>query len=196
MKNRSRVIVALAVMILSCAFTRSFAQQLPGRVGIQLSGGSDGGFLLRNEHGAWRFHAGLSCIRYGSRGRYWEFGAGYLRKDYVYRDALVPKAQLTVEAGYFIPLVRGCRDKMALTAGLSALAGYETSNRGRKQLYDGATLTDPDCFVYGGALSVQAEGYLSDRFAVLLQMRERLLGGSSITRFHTLLGIGIRVIIN
>lgn len=47
--------MALAVMILSCAFTRSFAQQLPGRVGIQLSGGSDGGFLLRNEHGAWRF---------------------------------------------------------------------------------------------------------------------------------------------
>ena len=187
MKNRNRVIVALAVMILSCAFTRSFAQQLPGRVGIQLSGGSDGGFLLRDVHGARRVNAGLSCIRYG---------AGYFRKDYVYRDAIVPKALLTVEAGYFIPLVRGCRDKMALTAGLSALAGYETSNRGRKQLYDGATLTDPDCFVYGGALSVQAEGYLSDRFAVLLQMRERLLGGSSITRFHTLLGIGIRVIIN
>ncbi len=36
--------------------------------------------------------------------------------------------------------------------GGSALAGYETSNRGEKLLSDGATLRNKDGFVYGGKL--------------------------------------------
>lgn len=47
--------------------------------------------------------------------------------------------------------------------GLSALVGYETSNWGDKLLPDGATLLDKDCFIYGGALTLELETYLTDR---------------------------------
>ena len=82
--------------------------------------------------------------------------------------------------------------------GLSALAGYETSNRGDKLLPDGATLLDKDCFIYGGALTLELEleAYLTDRVALLLNAMERALFGSDIGKFHTQVGMGLKFIIN
>ena len=36
-------------------------------------------------------------------------------------------------------------------------AGYETSNQSEKLLPDGSTLLDKDCFIYGGALTLELE---------------------------------------
>lgn len=80
--------------------------------------------------------------------------------------------------------------------GLSALAGYETSNRGDKLLPDRATLLDKDCFIYGGALTLELETYLTDRVALLLNARERVLFGSDIGKFHTQVSVGLKFIIN
>jgi hypothetical protein len=66
----------------------------------------------------------------------------------------------------------------------------------RKLLPDGATTTNSDTFVYGGALTIELETYLSDRFVLLLNIRERLLTGSSIGKFNTQTGLGIKFIIN
>ena len=79
---------------------------------------------------------------------------------------------------------------------MSALAGYETSNRDKKLLPDGSTLLDKDCFVYGGALTLELEAYLTDRVVLLLNARERALFGSDIGKFHTQVGVGVKFIIN
>lgn len=83
-----------------------------------------------------------------------------------------------------------------LSLGLSALAGYETSNQGDKLLPDGATLLDKDCFIYGGALTLELETYLTDRVVLLVNARERMLFGSDIGKFHTQVGMGLKFIIN
>ena len=59
-----------------------------------------------------------------------------------------------------------------LSLGLSALAGYETSNWGDKLLPDGSTLTDKDGFVYGGALTLELESYITDRVVFLINARK------------------------
>ena len=69
-------------------------------------------------------------------------------------------------------------------------------NHGKKLLRDGAALRDGDAFVYGGALSLDMELYLSDRIALLAGLRERCLWGGDTGRFHTQYGIGIKFIIN
>ena len=74
--------------------------------------------------------------------------------------------------------------------------GYETSNWGNKLLFDGATLRNKDAFIYGGAITVELEAYLTDRIIVLVNTRERILWGSSIGKFHTQFGIGLKFIIN
>ena len=69
--------------------------------------------------------------------------------DYTYRGEVVPKAQFTGEAGYFVPLAADRGRNVVLSVGFSALAGYESSNWGNKLLHDGARLRDADCFLYG-----------------------------------------------
>ena len=81
-----------------------------------------------------------------------------------------------------------------LSLGLSALAGYETSNWGDKLLPDGSTLTGKDGFVYGGALTLELESYITDRVVFLINARERCLFGSSVGKFHTQFGIGLKII--
>ncbi|KAA6328312.1 hypothetical protein EZS27_022767, partial [termite gut metagenome] len=78
----------------------------------------------------------------------------------------------------------------------SALAGYETVNWNKKLLSDGATIQNKDAFLYGAALTVEAEVYLTDRMVLLANVKERLLSGSSVGKFNTQAGIGIKFIIN
>ena len=85
---------------------------------------------------------------------------------------------------------------MFIYAGASALAGYETVNWGQKVLHDGSTLHDRDAFIYGGALTLELEAYLTDRIALLVNARERALFGSDIGKFHTQVSLGVKFIIN
>lgn len=80
--------------------------------------------------------------------------------------------------------------------GGSALAGYETVNWGEKILYDGSTLRNKDRFVYGGAITLEMETYLTDRIVLLLTARERILWGTTTGHFHTQFGLGMKFIIN
>lgn len=61
------------------------------------------------------------------------------------------------------------------------MLGYESVNGGKRLLYDGATLGQCESFIYGGAITLEAETYLSDRLVLLLRLRERILLGQ---RFH------------
>ena len=108
----------------------------------------------------------------------------------------IPVEQFTAEGGYYLKFLSDRRKTFFLSLGLSALAGYETSNRGDKLLPDGATLLDKDCFIYGGALTLELETYLTDRVVLLVNARERMLFGSDIGKFHTQVGMGLKFIIN
>lgn len=193
---RRRIFILLAAAgLLGPAAELSAQRCLPGQTGVQLGGGACGGFLLRDGYGAWSFHAELSVVRYVRKTRYWEFGVGYLRKDYPYREAMLPKEQFTAGAGYFVPIVHDRRDNFMAMTGVSGLLGYETVNRGEKRLYDGAALKNRNNFIYGGEITLSGEAYLCDRAVLLLMLRERIMGGSSVSCFHTLLGVGLRIMI-
>jgi hypothetical protein len=79
-----------------------------------------------------------------------------------------------------------------VSLGASALGGYETVNWDNKLLPDGATIDNKDSFLYGGALTLEMETYLSDRIVFLVNVRERLLGGSSVGNLNTQIGLGIK----
>ena len=193
---RRRIFILLAAAgLLGPAAELSAQRCLPGQTGVQLGGGACGGFLLRDKYGAWSFHAELSVVRYVRKTRYWGFGVGYLRKDYPYREAMLPKEQFTAGAGYFVPIVHDRRDNFMAMTGVSGLLGYETVNRGEKRLYDGAALKNRNNFIYGGEITLSGEAYLCDRAVLLLMLRERIMGGSSVSCFHTLLGVGLRIMI-
>ena len=61
---------------------------------------------------------------------------------------------------------------------------------------DGATLQNKGALIYGGAVALETEIYLSDAIALTASVKERLVWGNSTGHFHTQFGIGMKFIIN
>lgn len=51
-----------------------------------------------------------------------------------------------------------------------------------------------ESFIYGGAVTLEAEGYLSDSIALLLCLRERFVWGGASGRCHFQYGAGVKYI--
>ena len=122
--------------------------------------------------------------------------ADYVKKHYSYKEIAIPKAQFTGEVGDFVPFFSDRGKNGFFSAGLSGLAGYETTNWNDKLLYDGATLKNDGCFIYGFAPAFEMEAFLSDRLVLLFNVRQRIFFGSSVGHFHTIVSIGVKYIFN
>ncbi len=68
-------------------------------------------------------------------------------------------------------------------------------NWGERQLYDGATITGKDGFIYGGAIGFEIETYLTDRIVFLVRARERALFGGETGKFRFQIGAGVKIMI-
>ena len=185
-----RYLMILVAVLALCG--QAHAQRyLPKMKGIELRGGFVDGVQKPTNY---YFGAGIST--YTKNGNRWVFAGEYLSKEYAYKDIYIPKTQFTGEAGYYVKFLSDPSKTFFLSIGGSALAGYETSNWSEKLLPDGATLRNKDSFIYGGAITLELEAYLSDKVVLLLNARERVLWGSSIGLFHTTFGLGLKFIIN
>lgn len=187
MKKYLYIIVAL----LALTGQANAQRYLPGMRGLELRGG-----LVDGIQKPLNYYTGIGLSTYTKNGNRWVFGGEYLSKQYVYKDMQLPKAQFTAEGGYYFKFLSDPSKTFFLSIGGSALAGYETSNWGEKLLPDGATIRNKDSFIYGGAITLELETYLSDRIILLLNARERILWGSDIGRFHFVFGGGLKFIIN
>lgn len=192
-----RILIITFVFVSSLLFTRqAYGQRyLPGQKGIQITGGCVDGFKLKNEDGQAVF-GGITLSTYTGNGNRWTFGAEYLQKKHGYKNMLIPVSQITTEGGYYLKFLSDPSKTLFFSVGASAMAGYETINWGKELLFDGATITSKDNFLYGGAASFEIETYLSDRLVLLVNVRERILFGSDISKFHTQIGMGVKIIIN
>jgi hypothetical protein len=186
-------------MIFVCAgsvFNSVHAQRyLPRQSGLQITGGMADGFHW-NKKTDFAYYFGMAVATYTKRGNRWVVGAEYFHKKYRYKDVKVPVEQYTAEAGYYLKCLSGRKKAFFLSVGLSGLVGYECSNKGKKLLYDGATLNNKDAFIYGGAATLEAEIFFCDRVIFLINVRKRLLFGSTIGKLHTQFGVGLKFILN
>ncbi len=193
--RQARIIFAF-VLFLAVQNQAHAQRRLPAQMGIQLNGGTVNGFNLDAASDGFGFHAGAVLTNNVKHGNYWKFGVEYLQKQYLYEDMKLPQAQFTGECGFFLNLLSDATKTVYFSLGASFLAGYETINWGEKLLPDGATILNRDAFIYGPALTAETEIYLSDMFSIIANVRERLLFGSTVGKFNTQIGIGIKYIIN
>lgn len=192
-----KMLIITLACVLSLLFTgQAYAQRyLPGQKGIQFTGGFVDGFELKNKDGQ-AFFSGIALSAYTKGGNRWVLGAEYLQKKHAYKDILIPVSQTTAEGGYYYKFLSDPSKTVFLSVGASAMGGYETINWSKELLFDGATITSEDNFLYGGAVSFEIETFLCDRLILLLNARERILFGSDIRKFHTQVGLGLKIIIN
>ena len=171
---------------------RAHAQRcFPGMKGVELRGG-----FVEGSRSPLNYYTGFAVSGYTQKADRWVAGAEYLQKNYGYRNTSIPRAQFTVEGGYYLEVLSDPSKTFFFSIGGSALAGYETVNRGDRILYDGARLLAGDAFVYGGAVTLELGAYVTDRIVLLASVRERALWGSSLGVFTVQFGLGIRFFIN
>ena len=115
---------------------------------------------------------------------------------YPYKSERIPVAQFTAEGGYYYKFLADPSRTFFFYLGGSALAGYESVNRGERRLYDGSTLRHRDRFLYGGAVTLEVDAYLTDRIILSLTGRERILWGTTTGHFHAQFGLGVKFIIH
>lgn len=171
-------------------------RRLPSQNAIQFTAGTVNGLNLDSKSDGFGFHFGTAVINYLKYGNYWKFRGEYLQKQHRYEGIKLPQVQITAEGGYFLNFLSDPGKTLFFSLGLSGMAGYETINWSNKQLPDGATIENKDGFLYGTALTLETEIFLTDWAVLVLNVRERMLFGSSVGKFNTQTGMGIRFIIN
>lgn len=192
-----RFVIVILLAVCFALTGKVHAQRaLPGMRGIQLTGGMVDGFYSSSTKSETGYYFGAAMATYVKNANKWVFGAEYLGRYYSYKDTRLPMAQFTAEGGYFLKILSDPTKTFFLSLGGSAMAGYETVNWGEKTLFDGSALRNKDAFIYGGAITLEIETYLTDRVVLLLTGRERVLWGNSTGHFHTQFGIGLKFIIN
>ncbi len=192
MTMRRIVCIIMAVVSLALFSGRAHAQRcLPGMTGVELRGG-----FVNGSKSPLNYYTGFAVSGYTQRANRWVVGAEYLQKHYGYRDVSLPRAQFTAEGGYYLKFLSDPSKTLFLSIGGSALAGYETMNWGGRILYDGSRLLAKDAFVYGGAVTLELETYITDCIVLLASVRERALWGSSLGVFSTQFGLGLKFIIH
>ena len=191
-----RFLLLLVASLALCAGQADAQRCLPKMRGIELKTGMADGFYSHASRAETGYYFGAALSTYTKGGDKWVFGGEYLQRYNPYKESRIPTAQFTAEGGFYYNFLSDARKIFFVYIGGSALAGYETSRWGDKLLPDGATLRNKDSFIYGGAVTLELETYLSDKVVLLLNARERAVWGSSIGHFHLTFGAGIKFIIN
>lgn len=138
------------------------------------------------------YYINLTLTMNSNNGNYWLWRGEYTHQFSDYKSLQIPLETYTGEIGYSVNMLSNARKSIALNGGLSAVAGYETINRGDSLLYDGAKILSKDNFIYGAGLDFSLETYLSDHFVLLLHGRTKILWGTDLKQFRPSAGLGIR----
>ncbi|WP_319226712.1 conjugal transfer protein TraO [Draconibacterium orientale] len=193
---RAAVIVIATALCFVLSNEAHAQRALPGMQGLQITGGMVDGIWSKDNNNESGYYFGAAMATYSKNANKWVFGAEYLRRNYAYENDYIPVEQFTGDGGFYYNFLSSRGKAVFFFIGASALAGYETVNRGEKLLDDGASLQNHDGFVYGGAITLEMESYLTDRIVLLLTGRERMLQGTTTGHFHAQFGIGLKFIIN
>jgi hypothetical protein len=176
------------IMLIVCVSLPVMAQRyLPGMKGIQMAGG-----II--ESAGYFIHAGYS--KYTKSQNRTVFDVEYLQRNYDYTNTKIPVMQFTGEAGYYMRFFSDHTQSFFLAFGAHIGTGYETVNLNKKHLPDGAVINNQDRWIYGGAAALEAEYYLDDKYVLILFAKQRIYGGSTVSLFHTQIGLGMKFILD
>lgn len=190
-----RVLYILAFLLAVAGGDVMAQRGLPGMNSVEFGMDMVDGVHAGKHRNSTGYAFRLTAQTYAKRGNKWTYGMEMLKRNYPYRNSRIPLSQYTAEAGYAYNFYSSPEKLVFLNIGISGMLGYETVNKGERLLWDGASLPDVESFLYGGALTLEAETCLMDRLVLVLRLRERILWGGAASLFHTGFGVGIRYIL-
>lgn len=190
-----KILVIFAAMLALFSGQAMAQRTLPGMKSVEVKASMVDGFYTGSSRDCGYSLGVYYSVFNGNNAHEWVFGGEYLQTYRPYGEkGRIPIADFTAEAGYNLHLISDYSQTFHLYAGISALAGYETVNWGENLLADGANLKNRDALIYGGAINVQADVYLSDNFALGVNLKERFIFGNDTEHFRFSYGLTAKYI--
>ncbi|MDA3613515.1 conjugal transfer protein TraO [Polluticaenibacter yanchengensis] len=179
-------IILIIVMVLACIYTQA-QRMLPGQKGLEISTG-----ILAASEIDQHYFINLSLTINGKSKGYWILGTEYTHQSADHKILQIPLETYTAEGGYSLRMIANPRKSINLNAAVLCIAGYETINRGRETLPDGAVIQNKEGFIYGAGGRLSLETYLGDKFTIVFQGKVKILWGTSRDSFRPGAGLGLR----
>ena len=186
-----KAMIILAAMLALSGGSAMAQRCLPGMSAVEVKADMVDGFYTGYSRDC-GYALGVNYSIFKGNANTWSFGGEYLQTYKPYgAEYRIPVTQFTGEVGYNLHIVSDYSQTFNLYAGASALGGYETVNWGKSLLRDGSTIQAEDAFIYGGAVSLQAQFYLSDNFALGAHVKERFIFGNDTGHFRFSYGLSL-----
>ncbi len=174
------------MLILGCISFAQAQRMIPGQMGLEVNTG----ILSVESPGNYYLNVGLSINR--KNGNYQLWTLEYTHAYSNYKFLKIPIETYTAAGGYSLHLLGDTRKNIALNTAFTAVVGYETVNRGKNILYDGAKILNKEGFIYGAGGRLSFETYLFDRITLLLQGRIKVLWETSLEQLRPSAGLGMK----
>ena len=176
------------VMLILLSMTSIQAQRmLPKQKGLEINVGALSSEKISND-----YYLNIGMTINGKNGNYQLWALEYTHQYHAYKEVYIPQETYTAEGGYSFFLLGDWRKRFTLNAGITGVVGYETINRGKEVLDDGAKILSEDNFLYGVGGRLSLETYLSDWLVLSLQGRIKALWGTDLEQFRCTVGVGLR----
>lgn len=108
-------------------------------------------------------------------------------------DIKIPYNDFTVNIGYSKNVFYNYQNTFNVNLSAGGIFGYETLNKGDKNLSNGALILSKPGFIYGGYIGIDLDVSLSNRTSIIVKGNEFFHANSSLGQFIPYVGIGLRL---
>lgn len=108
----------------------------------------------------------------------------------------IPYNDFTLNLGYSKNVFFNYQNTLNINLTAGGIFGYETVNKGEKELSNGAIIKSDAGFIYGGFIGVDVDYSLNDELSLVLRLNEYYHANSQLGEFVPFAGLGLRYYAN
>lgn len=117
--------------------------------------------------------------------------------NFKYVDGIkIPYNDFTLNLGYSKNVFWNYKNTLNVNISAGGLFGYETVNKGDKNLSNGALIESKPGFIYGAYLGLDLEYSINDQLSAVLKANEYYHSNSTLGEFLPFIGLGVRYYVN
>lgn len=143
--------------------------------------------FVKGEYGV-----SMDIRKYLHRAHYMQYGFSYIHESYEYGNRLLPVQVFLARIGANRRVFDMSHTLLGYV-GVQAHAGYEWVNKDEHTLFDGAELKDRSRFIYGPALSLSTDGFVTDFCALTASLHAPLFFNSDLDVFRPGFSLGVKI---
>ena len=196
MKNANTIFVLLLIGMLGSIAPRAFSQRhLAGLKTLEVQLGTVNNLKpVGRDNGGVFMAVGLS--RYCASNAYWKVSYEADSKYYLVRGLEASTRRHTGNLTYYRSVLKDRGGNFFVNVSLGAFGGYESVLTSSALRERGLELAAKSKIVFGLSAGVETEWYFSDRWALVVQFREKWLANSQVRASRWQLATGIKWTIN